>query len=387
MKEISDYNSKETGKNILYLLSSANIYGGTLKKTLDLIKHSKNRCIIYFWSNEFADKQWLFKDAGAQIYVGTYGRNLVRHILDIVKIIDTHSIEIIQTQFSFGEVLGCVAKWMRPDVKVVVTFEGSIPPSKAKKYILQAIYRRVDVFVYISEYVRRERVILFPMLERLPGRIIYNGTARLEHSATELPSNATYKILAVSFLSDLKNIITLVRAVAIVVHRGKRTNVMLDVIGDGPQRANLESLIRDLHVENNVHLLGYRDDVGAFLYQCNLFAHPSLAEGFGIVIPEAMLAERPVIVANAGALPELVIDGQSGLIVDPLDPEQWAAAIILLMDDEQLAKRLAIQGKRRAEDMFSVEQYVSNYEALYKDLLDGSLPGTIDCVTSQKNHS
>ena len=77
-------------------MSSANIFGGTPKKTLDLIKHSNNNCSIYFWSNEYKEYQSLFKDAGANIYVGGYGRNLYLQIKAILKVIDSDKIESVE---------------------------------------------------------------------------------------------------------------------------------------------------------------------------------------------------------------------------------------------------------------------------------------------------
>ena len=100
-----------------------------------------------------------------------------------------------------------------------------------------------------------------------------------------------------------------------------------------------------------------------------MFVHPSYAEGFGIVIPEAMLAEKPIIVSNAGALPELIENEVSGLVVEPHNAEQWADAILRIIDNPQLAEKLAHNGKDRAIKKFSKEKYTVNYEKLYKELL------------------
>jgi glycosyltransferase involved in cell wall biosynthesis len=82
-----------------------------------------------------------------------------------------------------------------------------------------------------------------------------------------------------------------------------------------------------------------------------------------------MLAEKPIIVSNAGALPELIENEVSGLVVEPHDAEQWADAILRIIENPKLAKELARNGKERAIKEFSKEKYTMNYEKLYKELL------------------
>jgi len=357
--------------NILYLIATPNIYGGTPKKLLDMVKHSHNRCVIYFWSDAYNEKQVLFREAGAITYTGAYGRNIFSHLRIIANIIDKYSIDVIQTQFSFGEVLGYFVKLIRPKVKLVVAFVGPFNPPLVKRVIVNFIYRRVDAFIYISEYVKKEKLSAFPILAKRAGRVIYNGASPLPHTNQTRKLAGRYQILAVSFLVGWKNIVTMIRAMDILALTLKQPHVELLVIGDGPERKNLERLISDLQLNDNVKLLGYREDVGDFLHSSNLFAHPSLAEGFGIAVAEAMMAGLPIVAASAGALPELIINGESGLLVDPLDAQAWAGAIIKLMNDATFAKQLGDNGKFRAKNMFSVEKFVANYEKFYKEIING----------------
>lgn len=357
--------------NVLYLLSAPNIYGGTPKKILDLVKHTSNQCAVYFWSASNKNEQALFIEAGAKTYTGAYGRNLLRHVRSIIQIIDKHSIDIIQTQFSFGEVLGFFAKLLRPKVKLIVSFVAPFSPPSVKSAFLRMLYNRVNAFIYVSNYVKKEKIASFPMLRKKAGVVIYNGTNQLPYSKISSPLNRRYRILAVSGLVDWKNIATLIRATAIIVHDMGYINIELTVIGDGPERTKLLRLISYLRLENHVNLIGYRNDVGDFLYQCDLFAHPSVAEGFGIAVIEAMMAEKPVIAANAGALPELIVDGEAGLLVAPFDVEKWAKSIMLLIENPLHAKQLAVNGNNRAMHMFHVERFVSDHEKMYKDVVKG----------------
>jgi len=357
--------------NILYLISTPRTIGGTPKKTLDMIKYSHHKCIVYFWSDDYKEYQALFREAGAKTYTGTYGRNIFRHVHSITEIIDKHSIDIILTQFSFGEILGFFVKLLRPKVKLIVAFVGPLNPPLIKRIILNRFYKRVDAFIYISEYVKKEKKTVFPVLKKRPGRVIYNGTSLLPHSTKAAQVTDQFKILAVSGLNTVKNIATLIRAMGIIVHDMNYPRIELTVIGDGPERVKLHHLIADLKLKEYVALLGYREDVGDFLQTSDLFVHPSVAEGFGIAVAEAMMAGLPVIAANAGALPELIVDGESGMIVEPLDAQAWAMAIMKCIKEPAFAAKIAANGKNRAFNMFSVERFVSDYEAIFKDVLLG----------------
>ena len=106
------------------------------------------------------------------------------------------------------------------------------------------------------------------------------------------------------------------------------------------------------------------------LEQADIYVHPAYAEGFGIAVAEAMMAEKPIIVANSGALPELIENENSGLIVEPFDAKEWAHAIIRLIENKKLAKKLSVNARKKAQLEFSIDRYVNNYQDLYKSLIE-----------------
>ena len=123
--------------------------------------------------------------------------------------------------------------------------------------------------------------------------------------------------------------------------------------------------IETKHLGDYIYLLGYRTDSEVFLNDCDIFVHPCYVEGFGIAVAEAMMAAKPIIVANSGALPELIDDGKSGLSVDPFDANTWAEAILKLMEDKNMADKFGKNAKEKAQNEFSIEKYVFNYHNLY----------------------
>ena len=355
--------------NILYLLPSYNLYGGTPKKTLDLINHSNNRCFIYIWGNTYGDDfKDLFENSNAILFEGPNGRNILKHVSNLLNIIDKHNIQVIQSQFSFGEILAVLIKMMRPKVKIVIAFVGPFSPRGIKKFILKYIYIKVDFFVFISEFVKKEKMNAFPILIKKENQIIYNGTEERHDNSYKLDEMQGISLLDIAGLVDWKNAEVLIRTM--IKLSNINSKIHLYIAGDGPMKSRLEAMIRSNGLEDNVFLLGYQSNIGSLLKQCDIFVHPAYEEGFGIAVAEAMIAEKPIIVANAGALPELIENEKTGLIVDPFNAEEWADAIIRLIEDKELASKLGFNAKKKATAEFSIEKFVSNYEQLYDHLLN-----------------
>lgn len=356
-------------KKILYILPSYNKFGGTPKKTMDLVEGSSNECYIYMWTNAYAKEfRGDFLQSGAQIFEGDYKRNIVKHIRSLLKIVDEYHIEVIQSQFFFGELLAGILKCLRPRVKLIIAFVGSLSPSKYKRFLLKLIYTRVDAFVYISEYVKREKEKTFPMLKVKKGVVIYNGTNKPASigSPPEVEKGMV-QIFCVSGLSEIKNVKVLIEC-AKILYQNKHTNIKFLIVGDGPEKELLEKTILKNGLSHNVELLGYQKNIGDLYKVIDIFVHPCYVEGFGIAVAEAMVEEKPIVVSNAGALPELIQDKKTGLLVDPFDPEQWAEAILSLVKDPDFAKQLASNAKKYAISEFSVKRFVDDYNKLYKSL-------------------
>ncbi len=141
------------------------------------------------------------------------------------------------------------------------------------------------------------------------------------------------------------------------------------LVGDGPERPSLEKQIGELGLSDCVRLLGYRRDVSDLLESCDVFVLPSLYEGFPLSILEAMAAARPVIASAIAGNDEIVIDGQTGLLVPPANPIALAQAIETLLSDPALAQRLALAGQTRVYRDFSGASMVRRVTRIYEEAL------------------
>lgn len=145
----------------------------------------------------------------------------------------------------------------------------------------------------------------------------------------------------------------------------------LCIAGDGPLRDDLEG--RAVGVPG-VEFLGYRRDMPALMAAADVVVFPTtlaFGEGFGLVTLEAMAAARPVVGTDAHATPEIVLDGETGLLVPPSDPAALAVAIDRLLDDPAAARRMGEAGRRRALTHFDVQTMVAATMAVYQEVTDG----------------
>jgi glycosyltransferase involved in cell wall biosynthesis len=149
------------------------------------------------------------------------------------------------------------------------------------------------------------------------------------------------------------------------------------LVGDGELRGELESHCRRLGLESRVHFTGWREDVPDLLALCDVFVLPSLGEHFGRVLIEAMAMARVVVATDAGGVPEIVVHGETGLLVPPAQPKPLAGAVLGLLEHPARAARLGAAGRRRAEATFSLTRHVAAVEALYTELAgtDPNNPG------------
>jgi glycosyltransferase involved in cell wall biosynthesis len=143
----------------------------------------------------------------------------------------------------------------------------------------------------------------------------------------------------------------------------------LVMVGEGPARQALEALTRAHEIGHLVRFAGERRDVGDLLPAFDLFAQPSLWEGFGVTVLEAMAAGLPVVASRVGGIPEIVRDGETGLLVPAGDADALAAALLRLLEDPGLAALMGRAGRARLEEQFGIDRMVDETAALYRELL------------------
>lgn len=167
-------------------------------------------------------------------------------------------------------------------------------------------------------------------------------------------------------LAPVKDHIALIKAFALTEKHCP--DIRLLIIGDGPERANLEKLVTELNLSNKITLLGFRRNIKGILSVLDLFILSSISEGISITILEAMACGKPVIATDVGGNSEIIAEGVSGFLVPPKDIKAMAEKITFFYDDRSVGKSIGRRAREYVIGNFSVQEMTLNYEKLYREL-------------------
>jgi sugar transferase (PEP-CTERM/EpsH1 system associated) len=181
-----------------------------------------------------------------------------------------------------------------------------------------------------------------------------------------IPSQA-HVVGTIGRLAEIKRQDLLIRAFAVL--KAELPEAHLLIVGDGPERRSLEELTHALGVSDSVCFAGYREDRERLLHAMNVFALTSRSEGMPLSVLEAWAAGVPVLAANVGGLPDLIEEGRTGRLIDSSDPDTWARAILILLDDSESAASMSAAAKAHVEQFFSRSAMTQAYARRYRALL------------------
>ena len=264
--------------------------------------------------------------------------------------------DIVHTHLVHGDVYGALAAGR---ARVVSTKHNDDPfRTGPLRFVERALARRAARIITITQALRRfsiERVGLPPdKIEVVPYGLDDLPAPWAESPPPAVPDGARV-LLCVARLVPQKGVD--VAAAALPRIRERHPEAVLVVLGEGPQRATLQA--------DGLHLLGRVGDVATWYRRAEIVVHPARWEGFGLALLEAMLAAKPVVATRVSSIPEIVVDGETGTLIEPDDPDALAAAVAALLDDPAGAATYGARGRARARAEFSVGQMAARTEALY----------------------
>jgi glycosyltransferase involved in cell wall biosynthesis len=254
--------------------------------------------------------------------------------------------------------------------RYVVTRRMDYP--EARSWYTHFLYnRRVDGVVAISQAIRD--VLIRSGVEKEKIRVICSGIdpaafARVK-TAIARPAGATM-VGCLAGLEERKGHRYLFEAAAMLKAEG--LNIQYKIGGAGPLRAQLEEESVRLGLAGHVHFLGFVSDTAEFFAGIDVLAMPSLYEGLGVAVLEAMAAGKPVIATRVGGLVESVVDDVTGILVPPRDPAALAAAIAKFARSHTLGLSMGQQGRERVRQEYSLEKMALQNESYYRALLGDS---------------
>lgn len=226
-------------------------------------------------------------------------------------------------------------------------------------YTELGIEREIHVipnFIDIEKYKREEGTRL----------VVESGCVSVRKEEDAEAINPDQRILLhVSNFRAVKRVVELVEIMKMVVDENPDTRLVL--VGDGPKRVEVERKIEELDLCQKVHLLGIRSNVHEIMCSSDMLLMNSLQEGMPLVILEAMASRLPVITTPAGGIPELVRPGKDGWVTEGYEKDEFAHAIVTLLDDDARLKKLGRAGRKRVKENFSADIIVPKYEQVFEE--------------------
>lgn len=326
--------------------------------------------------------------AGARLL---FVRHLVRELnpfLDMAAffslcgIIRREKPDIVHTHTSKAGFLGRWAAWLCRVPVIMHTphghvFWGYFKPAKTRLFIvLERLTARItDAFIMLTPQEMKDHLALRIAPEE-KFTVIHSGVDlgkfdyekfRFDNQKRTLPEVHENKVVigTVGRLTAIKGQDVLLRALAELRQAGQE--VFLVLLGEGERRNELEDLARRLKISGNICFLGWRPDVAAVMSSFDIFCLPSLNEGMGKVVVEAMAMGLPVIASDIGGIKDLVHNGENGLLVPPGDAQALAHALALLCRDPGKRRRMGAAG-RLVAPLYSAEEMTKKIELLYESI-------------------
>lgn len=232
--------------------------------------------------------------------------------------------------------------------------------------IEKMLYRHYPAVVAVSDDILGILVESGAKRERLS--LIRNGVALSDYQPSTGSSNSgTIQVLNVARLTQQKAQRDLITAAAAIA--STRRDILVSIVGEGELRESLQRQIDELGVGDVVRLLGFRADVADLLQQADIFVLPSVDEGMPVSLLEAVASRVPVIVTPVGDVPKLIRDGDTGMIVQPQEPQALAAALVRLADDGVLRTELAERAWKFLRATYSSQQMFEEYQRIYEGVM------------------
>jgi glycosyltransferase involved in cell wall biosynthesis len=299
-------------------------------------------------------------------------------LAELVRLFRRERPDIVHANSSKAGVVGRLAALIARAPITVFTVHGwafrNTPGPAAKLYLLlERVLRSATSLVICVSNVDRELGIRARACRADRTVVIWNAVdvaaAPQARPSTRSGSGSVQAVTVGRLHCPPKDFPTLFKAIA----RLDSELLHLDVVGDGPHRDLLESERTHLGLERVVEFLGSRGDVPSILATADLFVLATTYESLPISIIEAMAAGLPVIATDVGGVGELVLDGETGLLVPPRDPDALAAAIGRLTSDTALRQRMGAASRQRAISCFDLPRFRASHAAHYRRLLSPSL--------------
>jgi sugar transferase (PEP-CTERM/EpsH1 system associated) len=315
-----------------------------------------------------------FLDPAVRLFEGRRREgNDIRAVVDLYKTFKREQPDIVHTH-GWGTVIEGMIAARLARVPVLVHGEhGTLQLKRHQRLAQRIAWRHADRVLSVSSRLadRMAAEIGFPAfrVSTIRNGVDLSRFGRVNQSEARkrlgLPGDATI-VGAVGRLVPVKDHATLIAAVRRIRDSGLRATLV--IAGEGPLRHALQRQIVTLGVEESVQLLGHRPDIEHVLAALDIFVLSSRSEGLPNTVLEAMASGLPVVSTKVGGAEEVVLDGQTGILVAPASGEALEEALAGLLTDSGRRRAMGAAGRQRVESEFALSKTLARYEELYMTL-------------------
>ena len=366
---------------ILHLISSLD-RGGAENHLRDLVKGQRSHgheVAIGFLRNE-GELTSVFEDMGCQVRGPflTNGYLTWGAVEKIKKYFSEFSPNILHTHMPPASLFGYLAgQFKKMNWVASLHNDERFALVPGQRWLGHFIYSRPRALIAISEAVKNFTKNEFFLTKRSPISVIPYGldltpfnnilpdeSLKLRQQWGLQPGEIL--IGSIARLTEQKSLDTLITAVAKVKKYFPRIRLVL--VGAGPLEQQLKNLAKELGIEDAVIFAGRRSDIPTTLKAMDIFVLPSIYEGLGLVLLEAMAAGTPIIASRVSAIPEIVEENMSGLLFTSKDNSELERKIRQLIEHPELRIRFAEAGKQRVSSMFALNKMVASTQTIYDQI-------------------
>jgi len=316
------------------------------------------------------------KEKGYQI--STLGRkpgfdlSLIRKVRDCIV---SNKIDILHCHQYTPYVYGLMGSAFTKK-KIVFTEHGRFYPDKRKfkrTLVNPVLSRYTDRIIAISE-ATKDALVKFENISKDRIGVVYNGIEdgnRVPEKKENLRRSFGigengFVMGTAARLDSIKNHPMMIKGLKRIQQDSPET--YLFIVGDGPERAGLETLVTELGLSSRVIFTGFREDTSFFYRMMDVFLLTSFSEGTAMTLLEAMAAGLPCIATGVGGNLEIVKEGETGFIIPSGDEKALTEKINLLIRDKKLREELGQACRKRFEENFTVKKMVKEYEKIYEEI-------------------
>ena len=359
---------------LLHIIESLSGYGGTPRKLLYLVKHtnaSMYRHIFLCYMPSSLKKEFEKHGVVVECLNSTSLLSIIKRAIRLARI---YEVDVICTHFTRPLIAGFFAAKFRNLPIIHNEHSSANYRNGVGRYISRLILPRVEKVTcnshYTMESVRRELAVPNNILE-----VLYNP---VENRVCDKEKNELRSQLGLG-----KDDFVIGHVGGMIPQRDQKTLLLafselkrilpaaqLIMIGDGILRPQLEELSSKLAVRESVTFTGYTDKIGEYLTTMDIYVNPTLDEGFGIAVVEAMLASLPVVLADKGAHPELIENDVSGVFYRGGDSDSLLQKLKSLAQAQDLRIQTGALAKERALAKFHPKVYANSYYRIASEVVD-----------------